>query len=382
MEKKVIVHVEDYFDPQAGYQLNDIVLSTQNNYSIVIICSYDMSPFHKIYNPIYDIEYEQKYKVKIVRLRHLFKLSSRIFYGKLFSTINLYSPDLVYLHGIGDFKDLILFFKKRRFIVIRDCHMSNVATKNRYSKVFYFFYSIFFSHIINRTSKYKFILALGNEEHLYLKKIGISDHKIYFFYHGYNKNIIYYSLKEAYLIKEKYEIPKSNLIISYIGKLDFSKRPDIILDIIDNLFKIDSNLLLNITIMFIGNFEEKYKSFFYSKIKSKQYYPQIVIDYSYPYVELYKFYSASNVCIFPKETTLSSIHAQVCGAEVIMESQISNEERVINKTLYEPGNFIQAAEILHNILLNKTKDRFVNINKLLDREYQYQISKLFISIGI
>ena len=69
---------------------------------------------------------------------------------------------------------------------------------------------------------------------------------------------------------------------------------------------------------------------------------------SKPFSELHNWYSASDICIWPKQTTLSSIHAQVCNTTVIMEKQISNVERVVNlNNLFEINNLKNSVMILY-----------------------------------
>ena len=92
------VHVEDYFDPNAGYQINELISADRpSDVELFLITSYDMSPFHKIYDKNIDDEYEKKYNVRIIRLKHLLKFSSRILYINLQRTLKKISPDIVYL---------------------------------------------------------------------------------------------------------------------------------------------------------------------------------------------------------------------------------------------------------------------------------------------
>ena len=107
--------------------------------------------------------------------------------------------------------------------------------KNKFRKIYYFLYKIIFSRIINNTNKYEKIFALGREEYEYLKKIGIKDDKIDFLYHGYDKNIMYFDENERKNIRDKYKILEDEILISYIGKFNYSKRPDLIFDILNNL---------------------------------------------------------------------------------------------------------------------------------------------------
>ena len=149
-----IVHVEDYFDPQAGYQINELLMNNNENDKVYLITTKDQTPFHKKYQSKFDDDFALKYNVKIIRVNKLLKISTRILYFNLFRLIDSINPDLVFLHGIGDFKDLILFRKKRKYKIVRDCHMSWVASKNKFSKLYFIFYRLIFAKLINKTNIY------------------------------------------------------------------------------------------------------------------------------------------------------------------------------------------------------------------------------------
>ncbi|PUU86123.1 MAG: hypothetical protein CI948_2942 [Halanaerobium sp.] len=93
--------------------------------------------------------------------------------------------------------------------------MSWVAAKNRFRKLFYFFYKLTFANIINKTDKYQKIYALGNEELEYLHKIGIKDKKIDMLPHGFNDDIMYYDKKARQKLRKKLNI-KDNIVIEEI----------------------------------------------------------------------------------------------------------------------------------------------------------------------
>lgn len=377
-----ILHVEDYFDPTAGYQINELLYASKDfGDEIFLVTSTDMSPFHKEVNTIKDREFEIHTKVKIIRLEVKLKLSSRLILKNLKRTIKDINPDVVFMHGIGDFKDLQLWGPKVKHITIRDCHMSWVASKNKFRKAFYLFYKVFFATIINKTNKYELIYALGNEEYEYLKRIGIRDDKIDYLRHGYNDFIMYYDENERDIIRAQYKFHENDIVISYIGKFNYSKKPDLIIDIIDNL-DVDFINTNKLKLLFIGSKDDMYTAQFNKKLEKIRQKIQVVIDDSKPFVELRKYYSASDICIFPKETTLSSIHSQVCGCPTIMEDHKSNIERVINKSnLYERENVYQASNILKRIIINEEFKKKNHVRTLLqEREYKNQITKLKLRI--
>ena len=381
MDEKIILHVEDYFDPEAGYQVNELLKIKSKGIKQILITSYDMSPFHKEYDKNKDEKFELKYNIRIVRLKVLFKISSRLVLSGLLKEIHAQKPDLLFMHGIGDFKDIYLFKRKLAKIVIRDCHMSWVASQNKFAKIFLFLYSITFAKLIRLTTKYDKIFALGVEERQYLAKMGIPNGLIDGLPHGYNKLFFYFDPVKRLEIRKRINLKNDDLIIAYIGKLDYHKKPHLLFNIISN---IDNNILYenNIRILFIGSSEKKYKIFFQEELnnfKLKHTTIEIIFLNALPFEELANWYSTIDICIWPQQTTLSSIHAQICQAVVIMEKQLSNFERVINKdNLFNIGDFKHASEILERNILNKEyyiKNKLID-EDLLNREYSSQFSKL------
>lgn len=374
----IIIHVEDYFDPTAGYQINELLFAGKGSDDVYLITSNDMSPFHKDHSIKADEDFEKNTGIKIIRLDVYLKFSSRIILKGLFKTIKQIHPHLVYMHGIGDFKDLILFRAKRKYEIVRDCHMSWVASQNRFRMLYYTLFRKIFAPIINNTDKYAKIFALGDEEYQYLTNLGILQSKIDYLRHGYNDEIMYYDHAARARIREGYGFKDSDVVISYIGKFNKSKRPDIVFDIIDNIDKsvIDE---FKLKLLFIGPKENQYmQNIFGAKLKQMQDKIKIIVDSSKSFNELREYYSASDICIFPKETSLSSIHAQICGCPVIMENHISNNERVVKKdNLFEVNNLNQATDILKRIIERKEylkKDDTQNLFN--DREYKNQVEKL------
>lgn len=379
-----IIHVEDYFDPEAGYQINEL-LKIKEKAEIWLLCSKDMKPFHKQYSKEIenkDRNFEEKYGVKIKRLDTLFKIGSRIFYKNLKKEILKLNPDILFLHGIGDFKDLLFLFKKYPFLTFRDCHMSWIASRNKYAKLYYKFYSKTFAKIINNKDFYICIYALGIEEKEYLQVLGIKEEKIKMLPHGYNKNIYFYDKNIREKFRKKLKI-KNEILISYVGKFDNFKQPHLILKIIKQLG--EEYILTNkLKFLFLGpknidyiknTFEPLYEDL---ALKIQK---QIIIMPGRKAEELNEVYNGSDICLWPQETTLSSIHAQVTKTLCIMENHSSNRERVIdNSNLYSIGNLDEAEKILKNIIKNekylKKKNEFY-IENLEKREYHYQVKNLY-----
>jgi len=103
-----------------------------------------------------------------------------------------------------------------------------------------------------------------------------------------------------------------------------------------------------------------------------------IVDGYKPFSHLYKYFSASDICVFPKETTLSSIHAQVCGCRVLMENHKANQERALDEVyLYQPDNLNEAASRLRKLVEEYDfSRRFPNEAWLKRFDYNWQIKRL------
>ncbi|MCG7421117.1 glycosyltransferase, partial [Macrococcus epidermidis] len=376
-----IIHVEDYFDPTAGYQVNELLSAKKSSDDeYILITSNDMTPFHKVVDAKKDEEFEKAYNVKIIRLDKVFKISSRIVMKNLLKTIDKLNPDVVFFHGIGDFKDLLLLMKKRKYLIIRDCHMSWAGSHNKFRNLFFLLYRNTFARIINKTNKYSIVFSLGVEETEYLNALGINDNKIKSLPHGYNSANMYFSQRERDKLRFENGVKSQDILVGYIGKFNEYKRPDLIMDIIEKVPQ-DYMIKHNIKIIFVGPKEKQYYEMFKEKLSKFKYKNQVIIYDAVKYTELYKYFSATDVLIFPKETTLSSIHAQVCLNAVIMENHKSNIERVINNdTLYEINNLDHAFNILIEVIEKLNSGKINNeASKLLIEKREYSNQLIFIN---
>lgn len=372
-----LVHVEDYFDPNAGYQINEFIRIKVPGVDQVVISSNDLSPFHKTLNVEEDKRASELYCFELIRLDVLIKISKRIVLRNLWRTIDSLKPDILFLHGIGDFKDIILFTSKKKYKIVRDCHMSWVASTNPFSKFYLKMFSLIFSSKINDSNKYAKVYALGNEEFDYLNAMGIRGEKIEILPHGFNKFYFYFDQIARATIRKELEIANSEILISYIGKFDSFKQPHLIFDIVST----EIMKKYPIRLLFLGPKNKHYMDeIFTPRMIKYNENEKITLLPGKNFNELKDWFSASDICIWPKQTTLSSIHAQVCGTTVIMEDHLSNQERVLNnKNLYTIGNLESATNILKRVIKEQDyiKSNEIKLDKRLsEREYSNQINTL------
>ena len=113
---------------------------------------------------------------------------------------------------------------------------------------------------------------------------------------------MYYSESERNIIRNFYQFNTDDIVISYIGKFNKNKQPDLIFDIIN---KFERNYISEkkLKLLFIGPKDNEYMKIFNKKLLKLKEKIDITIDDTKPFTELRKYFSASDICIFPKETT-------------------------------------------------------------------------------
>ncbi|WP_339060519.1 hypothetical protein [Tepidibacillus marianensis] len=74
---------------------------------------------------------------------------------------------------------------------------------------------------------------------------------------------------ERELTRAKYNLAKEDIVIAYIGKFDYMKRPDLIFEIID-IFDEKYISLNNTNLSFIGPKDKEYINYFNQKMKCER----------------------------------------------------------------------------------------------------------------
>lgn len=369
-----ILYIEDCFNPNASYQINEILKQKHDEFEKVLITSLDMSPFHKDFNFEEDEIFSKKYNVKIIRLPILFKISGRRWIKGLYKAIKKEKADIIYMHGIVDFKDIINIFRREKAFLFRDCHMSWSAVSHKNAALFYQIIKYFVVFPLQLLNKYEKIYSLGVEETQYLQTVGFKRKNIEIFEHGYNKKEFFYSYEERKKFRSELNLKDKDILISYVGKFDSEKKPHILLKLIQKL-KVEYLEEKRIYFLFLGPQNKEYmeNDFKLELDKLGKRREKIKILPGRKAEELREVYNGTDICFWPKQTTLSSIHAQACQTVVIMENELSNVERVLEKeNLYEKNNIEEAILKINKIIekneyLKENKKWYVE--KLKSREY-------------
>lgn len=326
-----IVHVEDFFHPDAGYQVNLLsrLQQAEGHDITVVTAELDKIPsfitafFGKDNIPQKDLAFTEETGVKIIRVPLLTFYSGRsIFHPRLFKVVSERNPDVVFVHGEDTLTGIlfILFSKWRKYPIVLDCHMLEMASLNRFREYFRAFYRRFITPIILREN----IPLIRVVDSDYVEKcLGIPLSHTDLLSFGTDTAYFTPNAEVGNTIRVKYGIDKHTFLVLYAGKLDETKGGGFLAEAIQQKFSSDSNR--SIEFMIIGNSDGDYGQAVEQKFQTSE--NKILRLPTQRYFDLAQFYQAADLVVFSRQCSMSFFEAQSCGVPVLFEANEINTQR-------------------------------------------------------
>jgi glycosyltransferase involved in cell wall biosynthesis len=343
-----ILHVIDRFNPLLGQEINFIARNRADDLEMTILTSTSLKPWQ--INDYRSVEnedniYRENYHVSIVRQKILFEAGEKLWIRNIIKEIRRLQPEVLYVHGI----EYITFFRiilwhhftgRHAFRLFTDTHSLPAFSRgNLFRKFYYYFLS---NVIIPLVNKYNITSFHTAEENLYLleKIYGVNPEFIKPFLIGADLNAFKFSPGERQNIRKGYNIGTNEILLIYTGRMCIQKSPHLILEALE---KIKTELNIKTTGLFIGFQDMEYMNKIFLPLTSSE--TKVIIEPALPSDMLFGYYSAADFAVFPLESTLSSLECQACKLPVIMQSNVTNEQRLRKGgLLYEKGNISDLAD--------------------------------------
>jgi len=324
-----IVNVEDFFHPDAGYQINILskYLSSFGHEVVIVTTKMDKIPSQlmKFFSSD-DIEkkdeaFAEKNNIKIVRLPIKKIISGRAILGKcLHDCIKKECPDILYLHGNDTLSGMQYISKsgKLSFPIITDSHMLEMASENKFNKLFRKFYKLLITPKIIKNK----IPVIRTQDDDYVERcLGIPLSQAPWISVGSDTLLFHPNKDVRILFREKYNISEDDFVVVYTGKLDKGKGGKLLAETFVRRFDTNKNVVLLVVGTCYGTYGEEVDRLF---LQSEN---RIIRFPTQLYIELAQFYQAADLSVFAKQCSLSFYDAQACGLPVVSEDNNINVDR-------------------------------------------------------
>lgn len=325
-----ILHVDDTFHPNFGYQCNPLAKFQCKAGNEVYIISPEAKHIYSVYHSFGeygdhldedDAKYENNTGVKIVRVRAKGYIQGRLNYFKadLLKAIDDIKPDVILVHCMETITAMYLMRKlRRKYPMAFDSHMLSMASKNKFSKLFDAAYKLFFTRVIKK-EKYT-VIKTQNDDYVN-KHLGVPQELSKFISFGTDVLLFCPDNTAKHKFLKEHNLAEDTFVITSTGKMTESKDGMLLARTVRQKFAGDRDVAVVVVAEFIGEYEKNVKEEF-DKSENKIFY--------YPvqrYTDLPFFYQIADVTVFPKQCSMSFYDAQSCGSPVISEKGHVNEER-------------------------------------------------------
>lgn len=324
-----IVHIEDFFHPEAGYQINILPkYMTQMGYEVTIITSVmDKIPegltsfFGRDGIEGKDRAYEKAYGVKIIRLPLLAFVSGRaVFTGELFRAIRAEKPDVVYVHGNDTLTGMRYLLQRKRlgYPLVMDSHMLEMASQNKLSKLFRWGYRKVFTPMLIKNR----IPVIRTQDDPYVEKcLGIPLSQAPWISVGSDTLLFRPDAEARKAFRAAHQIPEDAFLVVYAGKLDEAKGGLLLAQAMEKRLDTSREVVFVIVGATSGEYGRQVEETFARSEHRVLRFP------TQKYADLPPFYQAADLAVFPRQCSLSFYDVQACGLPVVMEDNNINIDR-------------------------------------------------------
>jgi glycosyltransferase involved in cell wall biosynthesis len=384
-----ILHVIDWFYPQLGYQETFLSKAErEQGYDVYVLTS---NLFDKtIYEANRGIFGQRKTKVgqsvergiKTIRLPafHL-PIVNNLYLLGLEKVVAKLRPDVIICHGIVFLTAIRAARLKKRLPGVKlifDDHMTYNATRRGIFRYIYALFKLAFTPAILKSSDA--IVAVTHETKTFMEEVyGIPTEKISIIPIGVETTLFRRDPRAREKIRTKYGIANDDVVFIYAGKIIPEKGPHLLVEAALKIL----NEYPNVKIILVGGGKHDYKILVNKMISSSGFGNSFILIPEVTNEELYKYYSAADVGVWPLQCSIAMLEAMSCGLPLLISNNSGALERISegNGLMYREGDLKDLAEKM-KILLNPKlrKSMSLRAREFAEKNDWNIISKRFLEL--
>lgn len=334
-----IVHVEDFIHPDAGYQVNLLgrLQVLQGHQVDVVTGELEKIPdlltdfFGRENIQARDERFRQESGVKIHRIPLFGFYSGRAIFRpvRLLRLVRSLEPDVVFVHGEDTVTGMLFILLSRwlPFPIVLDCHMLEMASKNRFREYFRWFYRKFITPII---LKRNIPLIRVVDSDFVQKCLGIPLSHTDLLSFGTDTEHFKPDVAVKTRLREELGFKADSYLVIYAGKLDEHKGGKFLSAALRDRFA--ENECKQVEFLIIGKAVGEYGADVEEEFAASE--NKIVRLPTQRYFDLAKYYQMADLAVFPKQCSMTFFEAQSCGLPVLFEENEINDLRATRRNAF------------------------------------------------
>ena len=368
-----ILHIINHFYPRLGYQETFLAKEHSYQHNVLVITSnkFEKRIFESnkalLKKRILEPGFYSEEGVEVLRLPALF--DNPPFYepwliGLEHAVIN-FKPDVIIIHGVVNFSSIrVAKIRKKlhRTKLIVDDHMTFNATRGDLVLPLYGLFKRMFTPLL--LNSVDCFVAVTYETKKFMQEIyGIPSERITVIPLGVDTSRFSYDPSARRDIRRKYQIPETSIVFIYAGKVIPEKGVHLLVKAGISLCKKNDNVIF----LIIGGKDKQYFNSLLKIIKQADMNNRFIFVDAVPNSELYQYYSAADVGVWPLQCSISMLEAASCGLPIIISDKSGTLERISkgNGIAYKEGD-VTDLERKMSLLLNDELR-----NSMRQRAYAY-----------
>lgn len=374
-----ILQIEDFFHPDAGYQVNILskYLRKFGHQVTIVTSEMDGMPdsltsfFGKDNIEERDRAYEEQYGVKIVRLPLKRYISGRSIYKEsLVKVVRSLHPDLLFAHGNDTLSAMtaLWFRKKIGCPLISDNHMCLIASQNPLAGLFRRFYRAVFTPIIKKEHIY--VVSTGADRYA-VNQLGVPPELSPMISFGSDLMLFHPDAQAKSEFRKRHGISEDAFVVLYAGKMDEGKGGQLLADLTCEHLQTQREAVYVI----IGNTVGEYGAEVEARLRKSPY--RVLRFPTQKYCDLASFFQGADLALIPKQCSLSLFDLNAAGLPVLAEDNEINLARCGhgNGWTFHGGDLPDFKRKLEQILAIP-QDEFKKISEgttaFIEKEYNYE----------
>lgn len=370
-----ILYSVDYYQPEIGYSEyflphelkmlgHDVIILTSNYY--FPFPNYEEST-GAILGPR-----EQKAEtttqsdgITIIKEQMKYEIFTRAIIGNHEKYLSTFKPDLVIVNKTAGWNAIRFAMLKRKYnykLITYDAHLPSgfKAEGNQVLKeIFYFIFRLLFSRLLNKQGDAHVAVQEGTKE-IMRNYYGIT--RPIHLPLGTDTSRFYFDNKQRNIIRKKLGIKSTDFVVIYTGKIIPTKGVHLLFSALNHLAPKISDL----KVVLVGSGGSEYRNKCLSLLKS-EYHNRVNWVGFKTNDELYKYYSASDVGVWPLEESTSMNDAMACKIPFIANHTLGVKKRLENNNalLYQQHSHTDLAKKIRYLYNNRSISR-----KMGERGYE------------